>query len=277
MEKRELTPEQIAKASEIISNIAKEYSEIGKGLVDNLTAAVNSVVEFTIKIQPQLQAFVKNVSQLPFDLIEVHEALAERGWFIHPELSFPEMKRLQAHIKAENFSEVDQIMKDWIEAYFDETEQLLCDQFSDRRGFIKEGFNSHRESRYASAIIMLLTQGDGICYDVLGKIFFSINRFTEKPIAKDAIDELGVDALTQIILHPLLIKSGINATDKQIAAGEFSDSPHRNPILHGKDKTYATEVNSLKIISFVTFIGSELHRVVKEAKEAMASVVPPKA
>lgn len=74
--------------------------------------------------------------------------------------------------------------------------------------------------------------------------------------------------LAQITLHPILVRAGINASDKQIENGEFPDSPHRHPILHGREIDYPTELNSLKVISFVGYLGGVVYEIVEEAKRS---------
>jgi hypothetical protein len=251
----------LGKMAEFIVSINNTATEIGERI-----QKVKTVVDEALKQHaPLITAIAQSISRLPIDFLTVQQALAERGWFVSPEITLNDFSKLKLLIDVGNFDALDKFMIQLTAQPLDETEANLCDIFPDRLAFIKEGFDNHRSGKYASAITLLLTQADGICADILGEIFFSINRSTERPAIKEKIDALAIDALSEITLHPILIKAGINASDAQVKRGEFPDSPHRHKILHGRSKDYASEINSLKIISFVGFMGGVLHPIVEEA------------
>jgi hypothetical protein len=225
-----------------------------------------SIEAFRIKYAPEIAAVIQSLKEIPSDFLEIQEALATRGWFVLAEMPLNDYRDLKTFIDSGDYDGLDQTMIAWTSVLLDETEEELCGLFPKREALIREGFDNHRQRKYASSMTLLLTQADGICLDSLGQIFFAINRNTHLPRAKDVIDDLGVDAFARITLHPILIKSGINANNSQVSNGEFPNSPHRHGILHGTDTDYVSEINSWKIISFVGYMGGVVHKVVDDAR-----------
>lgn len=239
---------------------------LGKEVGDLFAKLDNYLRAFQDQYGPQIEALVQSLAELPADFLLIQQALAERGWFVLAEMPAGEFRSLKTLINGEDFEKLDETMSVWTLGLVEETEDDLCRLFPHRETILREAFRNHDEGKYASAITLLLTQADGICHETLGEVFFKIKRNTDLPTSKFLIDELGIDEFTRITLHPILIKSGINASDKQISEGEFPFSPHRHPILHGTTTDYPSELNSLKIISFVGFMGVLVHKIVEAAR-----------
>ena len=125
-----------------------------------------------------------------------------------------------------------------------------------RTAIIKEAFENHRQERYCSAITLLLTQVDGICCDEFEKLFFYNDRDARKnSIYKPEVEvELRkrADSLTELYLEVLKTSTGINDLSKNVC--KYPVRLNRHEILHGMDYEYGTKLNSLKIISFISFI-----------------------
>jgi len=254
-------------------NLAAYGAEIGK----QIRSAVEAYQDFVHKNAPQIAAVIQSIQEIPSDFLAIQQVLSKRGWFVLGEMPAGDFRSLITLIDASNFDELDNTMAAWTSLLLDETEAKLFTEFPDRAALLKEGFDNHRNGRYASAITLLLTQADGICFDVLQEIFFKTRQISGGayvPKVKDKIDALGVDAFAEITLHPILILAGINASREQILNGDFPDSPHRHPILHGADKDYPSELNSLKVISLVGYLGGVVNEIVKEASGVTATSAP---
>jgi len=182
-----------------------------------------------------------------------------------PGMYLPNYRALITLIDEGEFKELDETMGAWTLKLLDETEEELCASFPHREALLREAFTNYREDRYASSITLLLTQIDGMCHDLFDIVFFKVKQ--KAPEVREKIQQLGLDMFAEILLHPILIKSGINASDEQIEKGEFSQSPHRHAILHGRDVGYANELNNLKIISFAGFMGSTVRGITEQARE----------
>lgn len=252
----------LAEVSRALEGFQKYMADVAA----NIQSTLKPILEFKIdeRLARQISAAVESFNKLPDKIQTVQEGLAKLGWFAIPEMPISEYLGLEEHLANNDIAAVDQTMSKWTEYLLGELENELCRDFPDRETFIREGFDSHKNGKYASAITLLLSQADGICYECFEIIFFTVNRNTGKPYVADKIEALDLDALTKITLHPLLVKAGINSSEKQRENGEFLDSPNRHLILHGKDKLYPTRINSLKVISFITFMGSVGKQITKE-------------
>ena len=246
-----------------------KLTDYGIWLGEKAKAISEAFEEIQKNFAEPFSKIVARLAQLPGNIEKIQEGLAEKGWFVLAEMPLDEYFKLGKMLDEGKSDEIDELMVQWTYHLMDETLDKLCVDFPDREPLIQEGFQNHRDGRYASAITLLLTQADGICSDSLGQVFF-LNK-DKLPKIKWIIDDLGVQVLAKITLLPVLIKSGINANDSEVAAGQYPDSPHRHGILHGTIKDYATELNSLKIISFVGFMGVMVHSIVVEAKAATAA------
>ena len=254
----------------MFENLHQVAGEVGK----TIHQAVEAMQEFGKQHAPLIASIVKSLREIPSDFLAIQQTLSERGWFVLAEMPLGDYRSLKTLIDASKLNDLDDTMIAWTSGLLDETEKKLCGLFPDREALLREGFDNHRTGKYASAITLLLTQADGICFDILQEIFFKTKKQSDGsylPAVKDKIDALGVDALAEITLHPILTKAGINASDMQIVNGEFPNSPHRHPILHGRDNAYPSEINSLKIISFLGYLGGVVYEIIEEAKNSATS------
>ncbi len=64
------------------------------------------------------------------------------------------------------------------------------------------------------------------------------------------------------ILEPLRKNENISASFKE--SENFPNALNRNKILHGRDLSYSTEINSYKAISLLLFIGTIVYDTVNE-------------
>lgn len=160
-----------------------------------------------------------------------------------------------------------------VEDQIDEVEAQLVADFPKRAGIFKEAFEAHREGRYSSAIALLLTQADGICAEVFGVVFFSIERGTDDPRTRKIVESLQLEVFEEMVLEPLITRGGVSARDTELS--QYPDSLHRHQILHGKDSNYGSKLNSLKAISLVGYLGGMAKRTIDDARAKRASASGP--
>lgn len=84
-----------------------------------------------------------------------------------------------------------------------------------------------------------------------------------------SIVQLAPDQEALDLIHPILKFREINfmqsAREREKvaqASGESFSAPNRQRVLHGESCDYGTEINSLKVFSFLTFVGLHLPMVV---------------
>ena len=85
------------------------------------------------------------------------------------------------------------------------------------------------------------------------------------PRTKRPIEEMEVNILQSIILKPLKTRSGINVDSYCPTSNLITYNRHL--VLHGKDTNFPSEINSLKAISFLSYLGGFVYGIVSEAKK----------
>jgi len=227
------------------ASIVKEIQMFAETAVRVVKALKQGAREIAATFQPALDQLRANFEQLPSRIRELQRKLAERGWYLLPDIPFA-LVPLENAFSAQRTGLVDDFLSTFVEQNVDATELNLCTEFPDRIAILKEAFQSHREGRYASSITLLLTQADGIVIEVLGMPFFSKERSSPDP------------------REPLMTRGGMSAGDQEL--GQYPDSLHRHQILHGIDTTYPSKLNSLKVISLVGYLAGLAKGIIVQAK-----------
>ncbi len=81
---------------------------------------------------------------------------------------------VEEHSVAGRMKELDELMTRYIDSQLSEIEAELVARYPKRAALFGEAFKAHRLEMYASSITVLLSQPDGICLDLLGQKFFSM-------------------------------------------------------------------------------------------------------
>jgi hypothetical protein len=233
-------------------SLIKEIRMFVESVAIVIDAVKKGAREIAAGFQPTLDQLRANFEQLPTRTKEVQRKLAERGWYLLPQMPFA-LAPLENAFSAQRPDLVDEALSTFVEQNVDGTESNLCTEFPHRMAIFKEAFQSHREARYASSITLLLTQADGMVIEVLGKSFFSKERNSQDPRTRKLIEDLQLGLYIEILLEPLMSRGGISAGDQEL--GQYPDSVHRHQILHGIDTTYPSKLNSLKVITLVGYLG----------------------
>jgi hypothetical protein len=229
-----------------------------------IDAVKQGAKEMAAIFQPALDQLRANFEQLPNRTKEFQRKLAERGWYLLPQMPFA-LAPIENAFSAQRADLIDEALSAFVEQNVDGTESNLCAEFPHRMAILKEAFQSHREGRYASSITLLLTQADGMVIELLGKPFFSRERNSQEPRTRKIIEDLELGIYTEILLEPLMTRGGMSAGDQEL--GRYPDSVHRHQILHGIDTTYPSKVNSLKVITLVGCLGGLAKKIIVEARQ----------
>jgi len=225
--------------------------------------------EIAAIVGPVLAEISANVQKLPDRTINLQRNLAKRGWYAMPEMPLPDLFALEDVFDIDRRDVIDDRMTQMVESCLDEVEAQLINDFPARGSIFKEAFEAHSEGRYASAITLLLSQTDGICYELFGVVFFSVERGTDDPRTRKVVESLQLEVFEEMILEPVMTRGGVSARDTELS--QYQDSLHRHQILHGKDSNYASKINSLKTISLVGYLGGVAKQTIDDAKAKHAS------
>ncbi|WP_086497721.1 hypothetical protein [Algoriphagus ratkowskyi] len=199
-----------------------------------------------------IQALIKLNEKSP----EVALKIAKQGWYLGLISHMGAPLELNVFLENNQLKELDEWMMDEVKGRMEWIEQSLLKRNPERRLLFQEAFDNHRKGRYFSSIILLLSQVDGMCNERFGKSFFSIDRGTQKPVLKEPIEKIHLHDLNWM---RIAFKSLTAINDKTSNSHKYPDFLNRHNILHGFDTKYGTEINSLKIISFLNCVNDMIY------------------
>ena len=145
-----------------------------------------------------------------------------------------------------------------LEEYFEERlptiQKDLTTRFPQRKAILEEAFQHHCEGKYFGAILLFLSQSEGIGKDIFGASPISRepkNLQTLKDWVDQRVDRTDLfDEFWQSILRVLPM------TENTKRLGAYKDPLNRHLVLHGDDLTYGTKRNSLKAIAWIQYVAS---------------------
>lgn len=233
------------------------------GLLQALTElhhAIKPIIQSIQDITRRLDAFAKenpdffeNLRTYFKNFPEIHSKIwksaAERGWFANwfTTLGFD----TAAAGDPEAF---DTYMIQHISNNLDNLENNLKSLYPKRKEIISTAFDLHKSKNFIASIPLFLSQADGICAENIGAFIFSEHAKREENIAQ--IIEDSPESIDRIFWTPMLSETQFGASIGKSKKTDKVKGPNRNGILHGSRKhlDYGTEINSLKAISFVSYI-----------------------
>lgn len=155
--------------------------------------------------------------------------------------------------------DLDAIMAKYIESHMDSIEEILCGKYETRADILKAAFTAHKHGQYALSIPPFLAQAEGICREQL-----EISPFSQKN-SKRLRDKIPPELYNGFILRyfqPVVLNKDIGAKFEDVHPAQLN----RNTILHGISTEYATRINSLKAISYLSSL-SFLLSMLEESKK----------
>jgi len=151
------------------------------------------------------------------------------------------------------YSNLPENLDSYLENYYNDRLSFIKDQlgekYPNRKSIFDEAFKAHDNGLYHSSICLLITQIDGICNDVFNAKFFLNKNYL--PEIKKKLDEKEIK-YSDFLLSPINKKAIINGWEKEI--DQFPVRLNRHEIIHGIDTNYGNELNSLKVISMLSYI-----------------------
>ena len=245
-------------------SFVKEIRAFLQAVAIGIDAFKKRANEISAILQPAFSQLSINLQKLPGRTRELQRNLAERGWYILPQMPFA-LAPLEKAFAAQAVDAIDNALSTFVEQNVDNTEASLCREFPDRAALLKEAFDCHREGKYAASITLLLTQADGIVIETLGKPFFSKERSSSDPRTRKLIEDLQLSMYAEMLLEPLMTRGGMSANEQELS--QYPHSLHRHQILHGIDTTYPSKLNSLKVITLVGYLGGLAKKIIVQARQ----------
>ena len=200
--------------------------------------------KFANQVQPYISAFVEVIDELPDIYNNAIVSMANNGWYLdNTGMSLDDVLQYGYELKDDVHSGNIKLMEHF-RSRIDDLENEMIDSHYDRKGVISEGFINHREGRYSSSVLIFLSQADGIFEN-----YFDGSPFKPKIRYKFYKNH----CLDESIIHLFLIRTipiWMSADDKYVPITGLN----RHQVMHGKKIGYGTEENSLKAMSFLSFI-----------------------
>lgn len=185
--------------------------------------------------------------------------LSEYGWYLNFESKLYLANQLGNLLKENKVDEVDQFLMEYYTENLDRILENFSTKYPDRKEIFAQIFAAHKENKYFLSITSILTQIDGICFDTTTKKYFVTEKRDKKfkylpEVATEFVNLSG--SISEAFSMPILNQTAINSHESKI--GDFPVKLNRHLIMHGVDKEYGTEKNSLKCLSLLVYLSDML-------------------
>lgn len=220
---------------------------------ENWSKNINNI---TVTLSENIQSLSNQINKALESAPKYFIILAKYGWFYELNGDVNSHIGIVNQIKKGNIEKVNDYLIDYYSSSFERIITSLKKRHHDRTEVFTEIEKAHNNKQFFVAIPCILSQIDGICYDMFQKYFF-IND-NKLPAIRNDISSLS-NTLLDYFLSPFNNITPIMANKKDLKL--FSCSLNRHEIIHGVNKSYGTEINSLKCISLLKFVSYVLIEV----------------
>ncbi len=205
---------------------------------------------FSPIIEQQKKLQEKIFIELPLKTREAVIELGNHGWFLDLEMIPSEVFELKDVFIAGDDKEAESTLVEHFKGRLSEIEKSIINKFPHRKKILMAAFRAHKRMEYELSIPVLLTQADGICFDVIKTDLFG--KHNNKPKTANHVKQYVSSALDEALLQSLMQKLPISASKKE-RDDDFNEL-NRHAVLHGESFDYGTEVNSFKAISLINYV-----------------------
>lgn len=225
------------------------------------------------EIQKQSERLAERLEKVPAEMRELSTELAKRGWYINMDMPFKFLYTVRPLIKAAKVKEVDKIMVSYLQHHLEPVENEIMSVFPLRAQILSAAFRAHVQKTYTLSVPVFLAQADGVCSELLGVGVYS--RKNRIPKTASAVEQFKHDDFLSSILEPLRVSGALAASEDE--RHQYRYILNRHEVLHGKSLNYATELNSFRSISLLSYLCSvvqgafDLEKAVKEQKQQTGS------
>ncbi len=168
---------------------SKPYEELRKAqeAIKQIQKAISPFRDAMRKLSETMDPVIR---ELPDKSKRLLENLAERGWFL-PLLdsTIPAVYHLAKVVESNKEEEINRILVKFYTERLDKVLKRLVATYPDRAHLFQSAFMAHNRKEYDLCIPVLLTQADGVCYELLGEKLFSREQGTGMPKTKKALEK----------------------------------------------------------------------------------------
>ena len=205
------------------------------------------------QVKASLEEFFKK--KIPSNIKDLSKRVAAKGWF----LPFDDIDLLAIpDLAKKDDKEIENFLVEYYKNKADEIIESSKTVFPDRYKLFQSALNVHKQENYNASIPLLLAQADGVCVDMFGEKLFSKQK--GKPKTANVVQKKVLDNyILEAVVEPLLSGSALTLNPNEMKE-KRKDSNYsvlnRHEIMHGADKIYGSEINSLKAISLINYLMS---------------------
>lgn len=216
-----------------------------------LTIRLNHTQKIFQELSERITEAVEDlISNTPESLVEI----AKHGWFVHYETNINLPQELSRMIRDNHLIEFNDKLESHYHENFDYIIEELIKRHPHRSSIFREISSSYKTGMYNIMIPTLLTQSDGICYDLTNKKLFQ-QRNNKPAFLENFTIEKG--SLLELYIQPLTTEIPVYAGTK--SQSNYPCNINRHLILHGMDYEYGSKTNSLKSLSLTKYISDLLY------------------
>jgi hypothetical protein len=203
----------------------------------------------------------------------VRKYLAARGWYVGPSLTGRNIVKLAKAIEEGGHDEaIEKAITDHVRSNVGAIEAAVTTHWPHREAVLGDAFEAHKKGRYTLSIPVLLSQADGMAFDILRAFIFTNHngaKIADK--AKELIDTEAEDhelmcSFVGILLEEHSIRVSTEKRDERRLSGDPVSPLNRHGVMHGIDLDYPTEANSLRVISLLSLL-TDVHKLKNKPEE----------
>lgn len=267
-----------------INRFSESMADIFKNISNGLSNLVQKLQEIDIsKWSETLSLFAQAFEKLPEKQRHVVDELTKCAWYMNSKNGIHMIGEILNLDKEDSryLENIDKIMLDDLKENQERNYDWILNSFENRKSILQDALEDHKIGRYSCCIPTFLNQIDGITRDLLGidkynnffkkvpeKIKDDTGKFIKtgvvypytKVIAGELNKELKNDdgIIQSFLIYPLERLSCLcydsDDIEKNIESGVIYCNFSRHGIIHGRDISYGTEVNSYKCISILLYL-----------------------
>ena len=200
---------------------------------------------------------VKKIDDLYDKIPKALLQLSKYNWFIDQNIDLRKLKKIVNQVIEGEIKDVDAFLTKYYREQANNIIEELKNKHSYRSNILSEIKTLINQKNYYSAVILILSQVDGISYDLTKKekFFLKDKKLKAENIYRPEITtKISKDAhwSTKAFLSPIEESIPIGESEQYYKNKESTFNRHE--IMHGVDISYGTEKNVLKSLSLLKYL-----------------------
>lgn len=201
------------------------------------------------------QEISEHLKKTPDSLI----LLANYGWYLNLDSGVSLPNELGQLIREEKIEEVDEFLIEYYNENMDRMFNDLSNHFPERKEIFIQILESYKQKQYFLVIPCVLAQIDGICFDsTTRKFFIKEKKNKDLSFLPEIAEEFAniTSSVADAFSRPIFYQTPISSHESKLE--NFPVKLNRHLIMHGIDKDYGNEKNSLKCMSLLFYMADML-------------------